>query len=184
MNRDELDKILVEFGTIPNAIKDILDRKEECFDIAKTLYKSKDIFYIGRGIDYALCMEGSLKIKEIAYIHSEAYPAGELKHGSISLIEDKTNVVGIVSKELLSSKTLSNIEEVIARGAVITLVITDDLEDNFSFPCQKFVVKKVNDIIQPLLIVVPLQLIAFEVARIKGCDIDKPRNLAKSVTVE
>ncbi len=184
LNRDELDKILVEFGTIPNAIKDILDRKEECFDIAKTLYKSKDIFYIGRGIDYALCMEGSLKIKEIAYIHSEAYPAGELKHGSISLIEDKTNVVGIVSKELLSSKTLSNIEEVIARGAVITLVTTDDLEDNFSFPCQKFVVKKVNDIIQPLLIVVPLQLIAFEVARIKGCDIDKPRNLAKSVTVE
>ena len=184
MGKDSVREVLDEFKNIPDTIQSIIDREKECFELAKSLYQSHDVFFIGRGIDYALCMEGSLKLKEISYIHSEAYPAGELKHGTISLIEDRTNVIGIMSNSNLSSKTLSNIKETVARGANILLIITDKLDDNFDFSCQKFVIDSTNNMLQPLLIVLPLQLIAFETARLKGCDIDKPRNLAKSVTVE
>jgi len=184
LSQKEVNEILKEFETIPDKIKEIIDRDIECSNLAKDMYEAKDAFFLGRGIDYALCMEGSLKLKEISYIHSEAYAAGELKHGTISLIEDKTNVIGVISDESLVLKTLSNIKETVARGAKITIIVTENLDDSYDFNCQKFVLDKVNSILQPLLIVVPLQLIAFEVARLKGCDIDKPRNLAKSVTVE
>ena len=184
LSADEVNSILKEFALIPDKIKQIINRYEECSKLANNMYDAKDAFFLGRGIDYALCMEGSLKLKEISYIHSEAYAAGELKHGTISLIEDKTNVVGVISDEALELKTLSNIKETVARGAKITIIVTENLDKEYDFDCQKFVLEKVNKILQPLLIVVPLQLIAFEVARLKGCDIDKPRNLAKSVTVE
>ena len=184
LTKDETNKILKEFKNIPNKLKDIIKSEKECYNLAKDIYLAHDVFFLGRGIDYSICMEGSLKLKEVSYIHSEAYAAGELKHGTISLVEDNTNIIGVMSDEKLVLKTLSNIKETVARGAKVTLIVTDNLNDNYDFDCQKFVVDKVNDILQPLLIAVPLQLIAFEVARLKGCDIDKPRNLAKSVTVE
>lgn len=184
ISREEANRILKEFKMIPDKIKDIIDKKKECFNLAKDIYETEDVFFLGRGIDYAICMEGSLKLKEISYIHSEAYAAGELKHGTISLIEEGTNVIGVISNEELMLKTLSNIKETVARGAKILIIVTENLDNSYDFDCQKFVVEKVNNILQPLLIVIPLQLIAFEIARLKGCDIDKPRNLAKSVTVE
>lgn len=181
---DEANKILKEFEIIPNKINEIIDEKDNCFRLAKDIYKAQDVFFLGRGIDYSLCMEGSLKLKEVSYIHSEAYAAGELKHGTISLIEEGTNIIGVISNKGLMLKTLSNIKETVARGAKVTVIVTENLDRSYDFDCQKFIVPKVNNMLQPLLIVIPLQLIAFEVARLKGCDIDKPRNLAKSVTVE
>lgn len=184
LTKDEVNDILQEFEEIPTKIKNIIDRDSECFKLAKEIYKAQDVFFLGRGIDYSICMEGSLKLKEISYIHSEAYAAGELKHGTISLIEKGTIVIGVVTNEFLMLKTLSNIKETVARGAKVLLITTGSLDNHYDFNCHEFVVERVNNILQPLLIVVPLQLIAFEVARLKGCDIDKPRNLAKSVTVE
>lgn len=184
LSTDDANAILTEYSMLPEKVQEIIDRKEEYFEIAKTMSEANDAFFLGRGIDYSLCMEGSLKLKEVSYIHSEAYAAGELKHGTISLIEEGTDVIGIMTNPSLAPKVLSNIKETVARGAKILIVTTSDLDQTFDFDCQKIVIPKVNDILQPLLIVQPLQLMAFEVARLRGCDIDKPRNLAKSVTVE
>ena len=142
------------------------------------------MFYIGRSIDYALCMEGSLKIKEISYLHSEAYAAGELKHGTISLIEKDTPVFGIVTDKHISDKTISNLKEVSSRGAMVIYLTTTLLDKEGDFYNKKIVVPEVNPLLQPLVSIIPLQLIAYYVAKLNGCDIDKPKNLAKSVTVE
>lgn len=147
---------------------------------AEHLSSCEHIFYLGRGIDYALAMEGSLKLKEISYIHSEAYPSGELKHGTISLIDENTGVIAVVMDESLKEKSISNIKEVLARGAQV-LAITPFDEDFASF---KILLTKEDVFLEPLLAIVPMQMLAYHVAKIKGCDIDKPRNLAKSVTVE
>ena len=184
LSSDEANNILNEYSTLPEKVQIVIDRKQEYFEIAKSMCEASDAFFLGRGIDYSLCMEGSLKLKEVSYIHSEAYAAGELKHGTISLIEEGTNVIGLMTNSNLAPKVLSNIKETVARGAKILIVTTEDLDQTFDFDCQKIVIPKVNDMLQPLLIVEPLQLMAFEVARLRGCDIDKPRNLAKSVTVE
>lgn len=165
---------------LPNLMEQIINR--DYHKIAMQIYEKESMFFIGRLVDYALAMEGSLKIKEISYIHSEAYAAGELKHGTISLIEDGTPVVGIITNDNVKAKTISNIKEVKARGAK-TIIITNDNIDNELFD---FVIKipKINEFLQPLLTVLPLQMIAYETAKLRGCDIDKPKNLAKSVTVE
>jgi len=184
IERDTANEILKEFAIIPSLIEKIIDDEDKCIEIAKDIYKAKDVFFLGRGVDYSLSMEGSLKLKEISYIHSEAYAAGELKHGTISLIEEGTNVVGLMSVNSLAPKLISNVKETLARGAKVTMIVTSDLSHLIDFDCHKIVIEKVHDMLQPILIVVPLQLIAFEVAKLKGCDIDKPRNLAKSVTVE
>ena len=126
-------------------------------------------------------MEGSLKLKEISYINSQAYAAGELKHGTISLIENDTPVIGILTEEKLISKTISNMEEVKSRGATTIGITSEDINTNFDYMIK---VPKVHKLLQPLLTIIPLQLIAYHTAKIKGCDIDKPKNLAKSVTVE
>lgn len=167
---------------IESLMKDVLD--EDYLKIAKLLYKQKSIFFIGRGIDYYLSLEGSLKLKEISYIHSEAYQAGELKHGTISLIDKNTYVIAINTDEKLSEKTISNIKEVKARGAKVIYITTNNLDSKNDFYDEKIVVPTTIDYLQPLLTIIPLQLIAYNVAKLKGCDIDKPRNLAKSVTVE
>lgn len=151
-------------------------------DIAKQIYNYKNIFFIGRGIDYALCMEGSLKLKEISYINSVAYQAGELKHGTISLIEENTPVIAILTENELIEKTISNIKEVKARGAYTIIISNKDVEGDFYD--KKIIIPKTNELLQQLLTIIPLQLIAYEVAKLNNCDIDKPRNLAKSVTVE
>lgn len=176
----EKDKVLQEAKKLPRLIKEVLDRREEYKKIAKEIYTSEDIFFIGRKIDYATSQEGSLKLKEVSYIHSEAYQAGELKHGTISLIEDGMPVFAIVTDDTIKDKTVSNIEEVKSRGAK-TIIISNEPWQNQKL---QVVVPKISPYFQPILIVPTLQLIAYETAKLRGCDIDKPKNLAKSVTVE
>ncbi len=176
----EEHKVLEEAEKLPRLIKEVLDRRDEYKKIAKEIYTSEDIFFIGRKIDYATSMEGSLKLKEVSYIHSEAYQAGELKHGTISLIEEGMPVFAIITEEEIKDKTVSNIEEVKSRGAK-TIIISNESWDNQKL---QIVVPKISPYFQPILIVPTLQLIAYETAKLRGCDIDKPKNLAKSVTVE
>ena len=156
--------------------------KNDYEEIAKKIYKSEHLFYIGRNIDYYLALEGSLKLKEISYIHSEAYAAGELKHGTISLIEKNTIVIAIATDKDLVEKTISNIKEVKARGAYVIYITTNILNQESDFYDEKIVIEE--DTYQPLLTIIPIQLIAYHVAKLRKCDIDKPKNLAKSVTVE
>ena len=172
--------LLKEIENLPTLIDALINMDYK--KIAKKIYKNNNIFFIGRGIDYSLCMEGSLKLKEISYINSVAYQAGELKHGTISLIEKNTPVIAISTDNKLIEKTISNIKEVKARGAKVIFITNQNIESDFYDI--KINIPKVNDMLQSILTVIPLQLIAYEVARLKKCDIDKPRNLAKSVTVE
>ena len=180
----EIKDYLEDLQKLPIIMQEVLDNEEEYKKVAKEIYKHKDIFFIGRGIDYALAMEGSLKLKEISYIHSEAYAAGELKHGTISLIEEQTPVIGIVSDKLIADKTISNLKEVNSRGANVIYLTTNQIKGEGDFYSTKLVVPEVNPLLQPIINVIPLQLIAYHVAKYNKCDIDKPRNLAKSVTVE
>ncbi len=173
-------EVLKDFELLPRMLKEVLDRREECLKIANKIYNKEDIFFIGRKIDYSICMEGSLKLKEVSYIHSEAYQAGELKHGTISLIEKGMPVFGIITDKDIREKTISNIEEVKSRGAKV-IVISNEVLYKYDY---EITVPKVSDYCQGVLVVPVLQLIAYEVAKIRGCDIDKPKNLAKSVTVE
>ena len=150
-------------------------------EIAKLISDKKNIFYLGRGIDYYLALEGSLKLKEISYIHSEAFPAGELKHGSISLIDEDFGVIAIVLDKSISDKTISNLKEVSSRGAEVIAITNIDKDD---FSTHKILLDNHSEFLIPLTAIIPMQLLAYNTALIKGYDIDKPRNLAKSVTVE
>jgi len=184
VSEKEYAEIIEGIESLPEKIEKILESKKDIQYFASKFYSSHSIFFIGRNLDYAVALEGSLKLKEISYIHSEAYAAGELKHGTISLIEDGTLVVAIATNDTLFDKTVSNIKEVKARGAV-TLGITTEGHDNFGEAADNIIViPKVHELLLPSLTVVPLQLFGYYVASLKGCDIDKPRNLAKSVTVE
>ena len=176
MNIDLSDEI----KTIPTLLKDLINTDYK--KIAKEIYKEKNIFFMGRGIDYYISLEGSLKLKEISYINSVAYQAGELKHGTISLIENNTPVVAIATNNELLEKTISNIKEVKARGGKVIFITNQNTQNDFYDILIK--IPRVNEILQPIVTIVPLQLLAYEVAKLNGCDIDKPRNLAKSVTVE
>ncbi len=176
----EEHKVLEEAEKLPRLIKEVLDRREEYKKVAQAIYQKEDIFFIGRKIDYATSMEGSLKLKEVSYIHSEAYQAGELKHGTISLIDDGMPVFAIITDDTIKDKTISNIEEVKSRGAK-TIIISNE---KFDTEDMQVTVPKISPYFQPILIVPTLQLIAYETAKLRGCDIDKPKNLAKSVTVE
>ena len=164
---------------LPQKLKVLLDKSGFYKKLADAIVPYNKVFFIGRRIDYAISMEGSLKLKEVSYIHSEAYQAGELKHGTISLIEKGTVVFAIVTDEVTKDKTISNLEEVLARGAIPVYVGTDDCKYE-----NKIIVPKINKKLQPLLVVPVLQMIAYYIAYKRGCDIDKPKNLAKSVTVE
>ena len=173
VNREELQKL-------PYYIENLTSK--DYLTLAKELYQKDDIYFIGRGIDYALCMEGSLKLKEISYIHSEAYAAGELKHGTISLINEGTPVIVVATNDLYL-KTISNAKEVKARGARVILltnkeVINDGVYDEI------IIIPNVKEELTPILAIIPLQLLAYGTAKLRGNDIDKPKNLAKSVTVE
>ena len=150
-------------------------------EIAKLVSDKKNVFYLGRGIDYYLALEGSLKLKEISYIHSEAFPAGELKHGSISLIDENFGVIAIVLDKSISDKTISNLKEVSSRGAEVIAITNIDKDD---FSTHKILLDNHSEFLTPLTAIIPMQLLAYNTALIKGYDIDKPRNLAKSVTVE
>ena len=181
---DKYNTLLAEIYTIPEKVEKILTDKERLQWYSNKLVNISDSFFIGRGIDYAIGMEGSLKLKEISYIHSEAYAAGELKHGPISLIEDGTIVISVVTQTALTEKTVSNMVEVKSRGAKVMAVTTAGnyfLEDTAEFVCY---VPQIEPLFAGSLSVIPLQLLSYYVSVGKGFDVDKPRNLAKSVTVE
>ena len=173
-----------ELCSLPGKIEKIIEDKERLQWFASKQANAKDVFFVGRGIDYACCMEGSLKMKEISYIHSEAYAAGELKHGTISLIEDGTLVIGVLTQPELYEKTVSNLVECKSRGAYLMAVTTYgnyNIEDTADFVIY---IPKTDPHFTVSLAVIPLQLMGYYVSVAKGLDVDKPRNLAKSVTVE
>ena len=178
-NINELKQDILE---LPNKINEVLKLNDEIKEFCDLIYSEKDMFFLGRGIDYAVALEGSLKLKEISYIHSEAYASGELKHGPIALIENNVTVISLITNKNLAPKTISNIQEVISRGAK-TLVITNQDLGNHEF--DKIIkIPEIHTSLSPILSVVPLQLLAYHIAKAKMLDVDKPRNLAKSVTVE
>lgn len=178
-NKQE-EEIVSSLKLLPNIFTKYIN-EYDYEEIAKVLKNKTNIFYLGRLVDYYLAMEGSLKLKEISYIHSEAFQAGELKHGSISLIDKDFGVIAVVTDKEISEKTISNLKEVETRGAHI-VTITNIKDDDFSK--YKILLDDYNEVLNPLLAIIPMQLLAYNVAKLKGCDIDKPRNLAKSVTVE
>ncbi|MGN1327174.1 MAG: glutamine--fructose-6-phosphate transaminase (isomerizing) [Clostridia bacterium] len=180
--KEEIDKLKSDILDLPSKIEAVLGNAEKIKEFANKVYTDKDMFFLGRGIDYDVALEGSLKLKEISYIHSEAYAAGELKHGPIALIENGVTVIGIITNKGLVEKSISNIQEVITRGAR-TLVITNQIlpNNNFNYVIN---IPETNELVSPILSIIPLQLLAYYIAKNKGLDVDKPRNLAKSVTVE
>ncbi|WP_460294614.1 glutamine--fructose-6-phosphate transaminase (isomerizing) [Clostridium tertium] len=182
---NELSEALKEeLMNLSEKVKEILTQKEKLQKYASKNYMDKDVFFLGRGLDYAVALEGSLKLKEISYIHSEAYAGGELKHGTIALIEDGTPIIALLTDEKLKDKMISNIREVVTRGAKI-LGIANEGDKEAKEVCDDVIyIPKTNALLTPVLSVVPLQLLAYYMAKQKGCDVDKPRNLAKSVTVE
>ena len=184
INEEEYQNLLKELKEIPDKIQYIIDNELNNIQrISSELSSSTDAFYIGRGLDYAISLEGSLKLKEISYIHSDAYAAGELKHGTISLIEDNTLVVGVVTQEEVYEKTISNLVEVKSRGGYILTVSSNNINVD-KVANYQIHIPQTNKYFYPSLTVIPLQLLGYYIAVSKGLDVDKPRNLAKSVTVE
>ncbi len=181
---DTLESMIEDLKCLPDQIEMVLNNKERIQKFANRYLAAKDVFFIGRGIDYAISLEGSLKLKEISYIHSEAYAAGELKHGTISLIEEGTLVAAVVTQEDLYKKTVSNIVEVKSRGAFVIAVTNEgnaEIEENCDYVIY---IPGTNKYFTNSLAVIPLQLFSYYISIGRGCDVDKPRNLAKSVTVE
>jgi glucosamine--fructose-6-phosphate aminotransferase (isomerizing) len=184
MTAEALAEAIHGLQELPDKACELLEHKEQVQYLASLFYNVKEAFFIGRNTDYAMSMEGSLKLKEISYINSDAYAAGELKHGTISLVDKGTLVVASATNEHLFDKMMSNVKEVKARGAVVIGITTEEIrriEDTVDYA---IFVPKIYDMFYPSLAVIPLQLFAYYVSAMKGCDIDKPRNLAKSVTVE
>lgn len=184
IGKERYSQLIGEMKALPEKIAALLEDKEKIQKFAAQIANRRDVFFIGRGVDYAVGMEGSLKLKEISYIHSEAYAAGELKHGTISLIEDGTLVVGILTQGRLAEKTWSNMVEVYSRGACLMALTSAGnyfVEDKAAFTIY---IPKAEELFLPSLAVIPLQLLAYYVSVARGLDVDKPRNLAKSVTVE
>lgn len=184
ITEEETENYLADLKKLPDQIELLLSNKEKIQKFANRYIAAKDIFFIGRGIDYAISLEGSLKLKEISYIHSEAYAAGELKHGTISLIEDGTLVVAVATQEELYKKTISNMVEVKTRGAFVMGVTNEGNTDIEKAADYVIYVPQTNKYFTNSLAIIPLQLFGYYVSVGKGCDVDKPRNLAKSVTVE
>ena len=181
---DLFKKLIDDIINLPDLIKETLSKQKEIQEIARDFINAKGTMYLGRGYSYPIAMEGALKLKELSYLHAEGYPAGEMKHGPLALIEEGLPVIVIAPKDKYFQKTLSNMQEVIARGGKI-LFITDHkkelIDENIRFGIR---VPSLDNLLAPMLLTIPIQLLAYHVALLKGCDIDKPRNLAKSVTVE
>ena len=184
LSEQDARELCKEIEKLPAAIQKILEQKETCQHLAAFYQNTRSLFFIGRGMDYAASMEGSLKLKEISYIHSEAYAAGELKHGTISLIVKDTPVIAIATQKDLFEKTISNVKEVKARGASVLLFCRESEASGGETADHIVALPDMPDLIMPSLVAVPLQLFAYYMSVLRGCDVDKPRNLAKSVTVE
>ncbi|GCD11308.1 glutamine--fructose-6-phosphate transaminase (isomerizing) [Clostridium tagluense] len=184
LSNEEIEEIKIAMMELPEKAEEVLKNKETVQKFTAKTYMHKDMFFIGRGLDYAVAMEGSLKLKEISYIHSDAYAAGELKHGPIALMEEGTIVIALATQEAVFDKTVSNIKEITTRGAkVFAFAPVGHTEIEKSVFSVTYI-PKVMDILAPVISVIPLQLLSYYMAIQKGCDVDKPRNLAKSVTVE
>lgn len=184
ISEEECKRLTDMLMNVPAQIETCLERKENYQFAASKLINADSLLFIGRGLDYAMSMEGSLKLKEISYIHSEAYAAGELKHGTISLICSGMPVIAVATQRGLYEKMTSNIKEVKARGAMVTLLCHDGMCEDKDIADCVIGLPSIDDLLMPMVTVVPLQLIAYYTAVLRGCDVDKPRNLAKSVTVE
>lgn len=184
LSEEMANKLKDELLSLPDKVEEILKQKEDLQKFASKNYMDKDLFFLGRGVDYAVALEGSLKLKEISYIHSEAYAGGELKHGPIALIEQGTPVIALLTEDKLKDKMISNIREVITRGARVLAIANEGDKEAEQIAEDVIYIPKTNSLLSPVLSVVPLQLISYYMAKQKGCDVDKPRNLAKSVTVE
>lgn len=184
ISEEECRRLTAVLENVPNMIDVILKQEKNCQYIASQLISSENLLYIGRGLDYALSMEGSLKLKEISYIHSESYAAGELKHGTISLVTDSMPVIAVATQRDLFDKTVSNAKEVKARGGKVIFVTHNYINVDDDVADYKIGIPTIDDILMPMLAVIPLQLIAYYTSVLRGNDVDKPRNLAKSVTVE
>ncbi len=181
LNAEKVNELKHDILLLPSQIEEVLKNTDDIKRFAQRVYKETDMFFIGRGVDYAVALEGSLKLKEISYIHSEAYPSGELKHGPIALIENDVTVISVLTNRMLVEKSISNIQEVVTRGAKTFIVTNQELNHDFDTVIN---IPKTNVLISPILSVIPLQLLAYYISKEKGLDVDKPRNLAKSVTVE
>ena len=175
---------LDEVKKIPELMERILEREEEIKKIAKRFYRAKNFMFLGRGINYPSELEGALKLQEISYIHATGYPAGEMKHGPIALIDKKTPVVAIAPASSVYEKMLNNIEEVKARGGRVIAIATEGDRKIKRLADYVFYIPEVPEELSPMLVALPLQLLAYHIAVLNGRDVDKPRNLAKSVTVE
>lgn len=184
LSNSEIEKLKAEMLTLPEKTKKILEDTSVVEKFADDNYNNRDMFYIGRGLDYAVAMEGALKVKEVSYIHSEAYAGGELKHGPIALIEDGTIVVAGITQQKLVEKMLSNVKELTTRGAKVLALAIEGSSQVESEVDSIIYLPKINDLFAPVLEVIPLQLLGYYMAIKRGCDVDKPKNLAKSVTVE
>jgi glucosamine--fructose-6-phosphate aminotransferase (isomerizing) len=185
ISEDECKALVADLKEVPEYVSKTLDMTvDACQYAGSSLITADSLLYIGRGLDYALSMEGSLKLKEISYIHSESYAAGELKHGTISLIDDGMPVIAVATQNRLIEKTVSNIKEVKARGAYTIFVCDESCTVESEVADEVIKVPKIRELLMPMIAVVPLQLVAYYTALAKGNDVDKPRNLAKSVTVE
>ncbi|TFG83815.1 MAG: glutamine--fructose-6-phosphate transaminase (isomerizing) [Erysipelotrichales bacterium] len=181
---EEIDELLKDFLTIPALTQHVIENHADCKRFASKLQNAHNLIFIGRGLDYSMSLEGSLKLKEISYVHSEAYPAGELKHGTISLITKGFPVIALATQEDLYEKMVSNIKEVKARGAKVLLVCRDNAPYIQDVADMVFPLPDVRNELMPFLSIIPMQLFAYYSSVLRGCDVDKPRNLAKSVTVE
>jgi len=184
LEQTELSRIVAELKAIPSRITEVLETADAVEQIAKTFRYASNFLYLGRGVNFPVALEGALKLKEISYIHAEGYPAAEMKHGPIALIDRFMPVVFIAMKDSTYEKVVSNIEEVVARDGVV-IVVTDAEEGELDHLCEHVIrIPKTHEMLSPLLTAVPLQLLSYHIAVLRGCDVDQPRNLAKSVTVE
>ena len=184
IDKEKCMELTRQLGQMPDIIRETLELKDTCSFVASKLMNAESLLYIGRGLDYALSMEGSLKLKEISYIHSESYAAGELKHGTISLITEGMPVIAVATQKKLIEKTVSNIKEVKARGAMVVLICDGSIEVDDDVADYIIRLPQTDEQLMPMAAAAPLQLIAYYTSVLKGNDVDKPRNLAKSVTVE
>ncbi|KAB2953470.1 glutamine--fructose-6-phosphate transaminase (isomerizing) [Heliorestis acidaminivorans] len=184
LEKEKIQEIAEAMQALPAQIEKVLEQAEQVKAVSEAIKEWENLFFIGRSVDYAVAMEGSLKLKEISYIHAEAYAAGELKHGTLALITEGIPVISLATQEQVLDKTISNIQEVRARGAYIIAVAQEGNEEIGNYAEVVLTVPRTHPVLTPLLAVVPLQLLAYYTACVRGCDVDKPRNLAKSVTVE
>jgi glutamine---fructose-6-phosphate transaminase (isomerizing) len=184
ISKGKLQRILVELEQIPKKLEEVLKTDEQVRYIASIYKDARNMLYLGRGVNFPVALEGALKLKEISYIHAEGYPAAEMKHGPIALIDEEMPVIVIATKDSSYEKVVSNIQEVKARGGKIIAIVTEGDTQVKAMADHSIEIPETIDILVPFLSVVPLQLLSYHIAVMRGCNVDQPRNLAKSVTVE